>query len=175
MSRYIGSFTTPIGLVSVVVDGDGAVKRFHFGPLNEPDLYPDDKAVAPVREQIEEYFAGDRQDFDLVLKPEGTVFQREVWGGLLTIPFGQTLSYGALAAKVGRAGAFRAVGAANGVNPIALIIPCHRVVGSDRSLTGFGGGIPVKAALLAHEGVISPAVAANADRRTRIEAQGSLF
>lgn len=175
MAYYTGSFTTPIGLVSVVVDGAGKVKRFHFGPVDEPDLYPDDKAVAPVREQVEEYFAGERRAFDLPLAPNGTQFQRDVWDGLLTIPFGQTLSYGELAARVGRAGAFRAVGAANGANPIALIVPCHRVVGSDRSLTGFGGGIPIKAALLLHEGVISPAVAANANRQTRIAEQGTLF
>jgi methylated-DNA-[protein]-cysteine S-methyltransferase len=175
MASYTGSFNTPIGLVSVVVDGADKVKRFHFGRLDETDLSPDDKAVAPVRRQVEEYFAGERQSFDLLLAPDGTAFQRDVWDGLLTIPFGETLSYGELAAKVGRAGAFRAVGAANGANPIALIIPCHRVIGSDRSLTGFGGGIPIKAALLLHEGVMSPATAANADRRTRIEAQSSLF
>lgn len=175
MASYTGSFTTPIGLVSVVVDDAGAVKRFHFGRLDERDLYPDDKAVAPVREQVEAYFAGERREFNLTLAPDGTPFQRDVWAGLVKIPFGETVSYGELAARVGRAGAFRAVGAANGANPIALIIPCHRVVGSDRSLTGFGGGIPIKAALLLHEGVISPATAANADRRTRIEAQISLF
>ncbi|MDB5392701.1 MAG: ogt [Rhodospirillales bacterium] len=171
MSRYSGSFITPIGVVSVVVNRDGAVKRFHFGRLDEPGLCPDGAAIAPVQEQVEAYFAGDRRDFDLPLAPDGTAFQRQVWDGLLTISFGQTLSYGELAARVGRTGAFRAVGAANGANPIALIIPCHRVIGRDRSLTGFGGGIPIKAALLAHEGLISPHLAMNADRRTRIEVQ----
>ena len=172
---WIGSFSSPIGLLSVVVDSAGAVKGFHFGRLNKPDAIKDDTAIAPVREQVEEYFAGERRDFELDLKPEGTEFQRDVWRGLRAIPFGQTLSYGALAERVGYAGAFRAVGAANGANPIALIIPCHRVVGSDGRLTGFGGGIPIKAALLAHEGVLSPTVAANADRRTKIEAQPSLL
>jgi methylated-DNA-[protein]-cysteine S-methyltransferase len=175
MTRYIGSFITQIGLVSVVVDGDGIVKRFHFGALHDPDCFPDDTAIAHVREQVEQYFAGDRRDFDLPLAPEGTEFQRAVWDGLLTIPFGQTLSYGELAERVGRTGAFRAVGAANGANRIAVIIPCHRVIGRDRSLTGFGGGIPTKVALLVHEGVIAPGMAANADRRTRIETQQSLF
>jgi methylated-DNA-[protein]-cysteine S-methyltransferase len=175
MTRYIGSFTTPIGLLSVVVDSEGAVKRLHFGPLDVADHYPDDTAIAPVREQVEAYFAGDRRDFDLLLKPDGTEFQRAVWDGLLTIPFGQTVSYGELAERVGRSGAFRAVGAANGANPIALIIPCHRVIGRDRSLTGFGGGIPIKAALLTHEGVIAPGTALNPDRRTRIEAQPSFL
>ena len=175
MTCYIGSFATPIGLLSVVVDDAGAVKRLHFGPLEAPDHHPDAAAIAPVREQVEAYFAGDRKAFDLTLKPDGTEFQRAVWSGLLTIPFGQTLSYGELAERVGRAGAFRAVGAANGANPIALIIPCHRVIGRDRSLTGFGGGIAVKAALLTHAGVIAAGTAMNADRRTRIEVQPSLF
>jgi methylated-DNA-[protein]-cysteine S-methyltransferase len=175
MRLYTGSFTTPIGLLGIVVDAQGAVKRLHFGRLDETDLYPDDAAIKPVRDQVEEYFAGDRKAFDLPLSPEGTVFQRAVWDGLLTIPFGKTLSYGQLAERVGREGAFRAVGAANGANPIALIIPCHRVVGCDRTLTGFGGGIPIKAALLAQEGVITRGQAADAHRRTRIEAQPALF
>jgi methylated-DNA-[protein]-cysteine S-methyltransferase len=175
MMFFIGSFSSPIGQLTVVVDADGAVKRLHFGPLYRADAIADDAAVVPVRDQVEEYFAGERRDFDLDLRPDGTRFQRDVWNGLLTIPFGRTLSYGALAEQVGYPGAFRAVGAANGANPIALIIPCHRVVGSDRRLTGFGGGIPIKAALLVHEGVISPDMATNADRRTRIEAQPLLL
>jgi len=165
-----GSFTAPIGLLSVVVDDDGAVKRFHFGALDPTDLRCDVGAIAPVRRQVEEYFAGDRRVFDLTLAPEGTAFQHEVWDGLLTIPFGRTLSYGELAARIGRPGTSRAVGAANGANPIALIVPCHRVVGQDRRLTGFGGGIRVKAALLAHEGVLAPELVPHAVARTRIEA-----
>jgi methylated-DNA-[protein]-cysteine S-methyltransferase len=172
---YFGAFTTPIGLLSVAVDAEGLVKRLHFGQLDETGLFPDDRAIRPVRDQVEEYFAGDRKVFDLPLAPDGTAFQRAVWDGLLAIPYGKIASYGQLAERVGRAGAFRAVGAANGANPIAVIIPCHRVVGSDRSLTGFGGGIPVKAALLAHEGVISQIPTAGVTRRTRIEAQPSLF
>jgi methylated-DNA-[protein]-cysteine S-methyltransferase len=168
MTLFIGSFTTPIGELSIVVDGGGAVKRLHFGRLAASEMIPDDAAIAEARIQIEEYFAGDRRDFDLDLAPDGTEFQRAVWSGLRTIPFGQTMSYGALAARVGYPGAFRAVGAANGANPIALIIPCHRVIGGDGRLTGFGGGIPIKAALLAHEGALSPDLAINADRRTRI-------
>jgi methylated-DNA-[protein]-cysteine S-methyltransferase len=172
---YFGAFTTPIGLLSVAVDAEGLVKRLHFGQLDETGLFPDDRAIKLVRDQVEEYFAGDRKDFDLSLSPDGTPFQRAVWSGLLTIPFGKTISYAQLAEHVGRPGAFRAVGAANGANPIAVIIPCHRVVGSDRSLTGFGGGIPLKAALLAHEGAIAKVPAAGVTRRTRIEAQPSLF
>ena len=173
---FSGSFSSPIGVLWAAVDGDGTVKRFSFGRYGIPaDAIEDKAAIAPVREQVEEYFAGDRKTFDLRLEPDGTEFQRDVWNGLLAIPFGKTLSYGQLAEKVGYAGAFRAVGAANGANPIALIIPCHRVIGSDGRLTGFGGGIPTKAALLAHEGVISPDLAARADRRTRIETQPALF
>ncbi|HTJ64076.1 MAG TPA: methylated-DNA--[protein]-cysteine S-methyltransferase [Alphaproteobacteria bacterium] len=172
---YFGAFNSPIGLLSVAVDAEGEVKRLHFGRLDETGLFPDDNAIKPVRDQVEEYFAGDRKAFNLPLSPDGTVFQRAVWDGLLTIPFGKTVSYGQLAEQVGRAGAFRAVGAANGANPIAVIIPCHRVIGSDRSLTGFGGGVPVKAALLAHEGVIAQVPAGEVGRRTRIEVQPSLF
>lgn len=172
---FIGSFSSPIGILTTAVDGDGAVKRFHFGRLSLPEAIEDDDAIAPVRAQMEEYFAGDRRTFELVLKPDGTEFQRDVWNGLMTIPFGTTISYAELAERAGYPGAFRAVGAANGANPIAVIMPCHRVVGSDGRLTGFGGGIPTKAALLAHEGVISPDLAAKADRRTRIATQPALF
>ncbi len=175
MTYWISSFASPVGALSVVVDGDGAVKQLHFGRVEPgPDMREDEAAIAPVRDQLQEYFAGGRREFDLRLSPDGTVFQRAVWNGLLTIPFGQTASYGALAERVGYAGAFRAVGAANGANPIAIIIPCHRVVGGDGRLTGFGGGIPIKAALLAHEGVLTHDIAAVADRRTRVGAQATL-
>ncbi len=171
MTYWISSFASPVGALSVVVDGDGAVKQLHFGRVEPgPDMREDEAAIAAV----EDYFAGNRRKFNLRLSPDGTVFQRAVWNGLLTIPFGQTASYGALAERVGYAGAFRAVGAANGANPIAIIIPCHRVVGGDGRLTGFGGGIPIKAALLAHEGVLTREVAAVADRRTRVGAQATL-
>jgi methylated-DNA-[protein]-cysteine S-methyltransferase len=169
------SFDSPAGLLTVVVDDEAAVKHLHFGRLDHGEWRKDAAAVAPVREQLDEYFAGDRRAFDLDLDPDGTEFQRAVWHGLVTIPFGQTMSYGQLAERVGYAGAFRAVGAANGANPIAIIMPCHRVVGSDGRLTGFGGGIGVKAMLLALEGVLPPAVVATADRRTRVGAQPALL
>lgn len=101
--------------------------------------------------QLDEYFQGRRDRFDLPLSPEGTQFQKQVWNALLTIPFGATMSYGELARTINRPKASRAVGAANGANPIPIIIPCHRVIGSTGSLTGFGGGIPTKQWLLAHE------------------------
>ena len=101
--------------------------------------------------QLDEYFAGRRRDFDVPLEPRGTDFQRSVWQALRAIPFGETRSYGELARQLGNPAAMRAVGAANGGNPISIIVPCHRVIGANGSLTGFGGGIPAKAWLLAHE------------------------
>ncbi len=110
--------------------------------------------VAGVAAQLAEYFAGRRRDFALALDPPGTPFQRQVWEELARIPFGATISYGELARRVGRPAAARAVGAANGANPIPIVLPCHRVIGSDGSLTGYGGGLPLKKALLALEGVL---------------------
>jgi methylated-DNA-[protein]-cysteine S-methyltransferase len=101
--------------------------------------------------QLREYFAGQRTRFDLPLHPAGTAFQRDVWSELQRIPYGETISYGELARRVGHPAAARAVGAANGANPIPIVIPCHRVIGANGKLTGFGGGIPVKQKLLALE------------------------
>ena len=104
--------------------------------------------LRPVAAQLAEYFAGRRREFDVELAPLGTPFQRSVWQELRAIPFGTSISYAQLARRIGRPTAFRAVGAANGANPWPIVVPCHRVVGSDRSLTGFGGGLDVKRALL---------------------------
>ncbi len=109
---------------------------------------------AAVARELAEYFAGRRRDFTLALDPAGTPFQREVWGELARIPYGATVSYGELARRVGRPAASRAVGAANGANPIPIILPCHRVIGSNGSLTGYGGGLPIKRALLSLEGAL---------------------
>lgn len=109
-----------------------------------------------VCRQLDEYFAGRRQRFELSLAPQGTAFQQAVWQALLQIPFGQTSCYSALAAQIERPKAVRAVGAANGANPIAIIIPCHRVIGRDGSLTGYAGGLPRKALLLKLEGAQLP-------------------
>jgi methylated-DNA-[protein]-cysteine S-methyltransferase len=119
----------------------------------------DDSAFPSAVEQLEEYFTGDRTEFDLELDMVGTVFQRKVWGALLTIPFGETRSYGEIACQIGAPGAFRAVGLANGHNPIGIIVPCHRVIGSNGSLTGYGGGLDRKRALLEMEkSRVSPAL-----------------
>jgi methylated-DNA-[protein]-cysteine S-methyltransferase len=109
---------------------------------------PDDDAFSDVVEQLEEYFAGDRTEFDVELDLVGTAFQRRVWAALLTIPYAETRSYGEIAEQIGSPGAFRAVGLANGHNPIGIIVPCHRVIGANGSLTGYGGGLDRKRALL---------------------------
>jgi methylated-DNA-[protein]-cysteine S-methyltransferase len=101
-----------------------------------------------VTQQLREYFAGTRRQFDLVLAPQGTTFQQTVWRALQDIPYGETTSYGELARRIGDVKATRAVGLANGANPIAIVIPCHRVIGAGGALTGFGGGLPTKRALL---------------------------
>jgi methylated-DNA-[protein]-cysteine S-methyltransferase len=104
--------------------------------------------LARTRDQLEEYFAGTRREFDLPVEPRGTDFQRKVWRRLMKIPYGDTTTYGALAGDLGNRNGSRAVGLANGSNPIPIVIPCHRVIGADGSLTGFGGGLAIKAALL---------------------------
>ena len=117
------------------------------------DWLRNDTCLAQVVAQLEHYFSGELREFDLELAPRGTDFQRKVWAALAKIPFGETWNYAQLAREVGNPKAARAVGAANGANPIPIIIPCHRVIGADGSLTGFGGGLPTKRWLLAHEGV----------------------
>ena len=136
-----------------MLDSDGALCEFSLSHDFEAsgDLVRDDRAVRDIAKQHPENCDGERRDFDLPLAPEGTEFQRAVWDELLRIPFGETISYLTLAQRVGRPKASRAVGQANGANPIALIIPCHRVIGADGTLTGYGGGLPLKQALLDFE------------------------
>jgi len=112
------------------------------------DWIEDRKAFTSVIEQLEEYFVGKRRRFELVLRPQGSQFQLAVWTELQSISYGETISYTDLALRIGKPKAVRAVGAANGANPIPIIIPCHRVIGSNGSLTGFGGGLPIKKRLL---------------------------
>jgi methylated-DNA-[protein]-cysteine S-methyltransferase len=113
-----------------------------------------DPVLQRAREQLEAYFGGQRTSFDLPLAPAGTEFQRSVWDALLKVPFGVTSTYGALAALLGRPTGARAVGAAVGANPIPIVIPCHRIIGKDGSLTGFAGGLERKSILLKLEGVL---------------------
>ena len=142
------------GPLLLAVDDDGYLVCLHFAHDTRPvgdDWVTDDEALAHVRTQLDEYFAGARTAFDLPIRLHGTPFQVEVWEQLRQIPYGETISYGELAKRVDRPEAARAVGAANGQNPIAIIVPCHRVIGADGSLTGFGGGLPWKRWLLQRE------------------------
>lgn len=115
-----------------------------------------DAVLTETGRQLDEYFAGERTDFELPLAPAGTEFQRQVWDGLCAIPYGETISYGELAQRIGRPNAQRAVGLANGRNPIAVVVPCHRVIGADGSLTGYGGGLDRKQLLLGLERGVAP-------------------
>jgi methylated-DNA-[protein]-cysteine S-methyltransferase len=117
----------------------------------DPEWQEDPSALAEVVRQLRAYFAGELEKFDLPLSPQGTPFQQRVWTELLKIPFGETTSYGELARRIGNSNASRAVGLANGSNPIPIVIPCHRVIGSNGKLTGYGGGLPIKEKLLALE------------------------
>jgi methylated-DNA-[protein]-cysteine S-methyltransferase len=120
----------------------------------------DPRAAAPAAEQLREYFASQREHFDVPLAARGTEFQRRVWEALCSIPYGETASYGEIARAIGRPGASRAVGAANGRNPISIVVPCHRVVGAAGALTGYGGGLDRKARLLSLEArALRPALA----------------
>ena len=154
-----GLFDTRFGACAAWVDEKGRLVRFYANPKKperiEPDAVRDDEAVAQIRQQVGEYCDGKRKTFDLELAPRGSDFQLAVWNALRKIPYGETTSYGALAKKLGQPRAARAVGLANGQNPIWLIVPCHRVIGADGSLTGYAGGLPLKKALLTHEGALS--------------------
>jgi methylated-DNA-[protein]-cysteine S-methyltransferase len=147
---------TPIGTLLIVGDS-AAVHRITFperGRAVQPEPEWQESQRGPVGEalrQLREYFAGKRATFDLPLAPEGTVFQRSVWRQLQEIPYGETISYGELARRVGNPKASRAVGSANGANPLPIVIPCHRVIAGDGTLGGFGGGLPTKQTLLALE------------------------
>ena len=150
------TITSPVGELTL-----SAVGGRLNGLLFEDNRYPPDReglrrddadpVLLAARRQLEEYFAGSRKDFQLALNSNGTEFQQKVWAALLEIPFGETRSYGEQARLIGDHKAVRAVGLANGKNPIPIIVPCHRVIGADGSMTGFGGGIERKKWLLAHE------------------------
>lgn len=149
---------SPVGTLTLVARGDALAavlweqeraNRVRLGELQRDDQYP---VLRETARQLGEYFAGHRRSFDLALDFAGTEFQRQVWAALLSIPFGETRSYSDIARQIGNPDAVRAVGAANGRNPISIIAPCHRVIGASGSLTGFAGGLPAKQYLLALEG-----------------------
>jgi methylated-DNA-[protein]-cysteine S-methyltransferase len=147
---------SPVGALLLAGDSRG-LTRLHFqagpDPLRPPAGWRQDAAAfVQTIGQLDEYFAGKRRTFQLPLAPAGTAFQLSVWQALRAIPYGDTVSYGQLAHQLGLPNGARAVGLANGANPLPIIVPCHRVIGADGSLTGFGGGLPIKRALLSLEG-----------------------
>lgn len=159
---FRSTFETPFGRLELAVDVGGTLvelwlpnrsKAVQSAPA--PSRAASDGMHA-VHSQLREYFGGTRRTFDLPLDPRGTPFERRVWTRLREIPYGATTSYGAIAHEFGLPNAARAVGRANGSNPIPIVIPCHRVIGADGTLTGFGGGLPLKRALLELEGAIAP-------------------
>lgn len=159
MTIHYTRIDSPIGPL-LLAASDAGMHTIEFQDAKHPVKRGEDwkQSAHPLLEQakrqLDEYFAGRRRSFDLPLAPRGTPFQRQVWETLATIGYGETLSYGRLAARVGRPAASRAVGAANGRNPLPIVLPCHRVIGANGSLTGFGGGLPTKQFLLRLEGAL---------------------
>lgn len=150
---------SPTGKILILGDETGALTHVFTGGdgralLEYPDAVRAPELLAPAVTQLREYLAGTRREFDLRLAPTGSDFQKQVWAALCEIPFGETRSYGQIAARLGVPNASRAVGRANATNPISIIVPCHRVIGSNGTLTGYAGGLPVKRWLLEHEGVL---------------------
>jgi methylated-DNA-[protein]-cysteine S-methyltransferase len=146
---------SPIGPLTLTADGDELVGVFMEDQRHRPAFPEPDSAktevLAQAERQLAEYFDGGRTTFELPLKMIGSPFQRRVWSALLEIPYGETASYGEIALRIGQPTAARAVGLANGRNPIAIVVPCHRVIGASGALTGYGGGLPRKQQLLALE------------------------
>jgi methylated-DNA-[protein]-cysteine S-methyltransferase len=151
---------SPIGRLLLTSDGE-ALTGLYMEPSHKAQstegwaLDAGSAALAATLRQLKEYFSGARREFDLPLRLAGSPFQQRVWHELTEIPFGVTWSYGQLARRIGKPSASRAVGLANGRNPISILVPCHRVIGADGSLTGYGGGLERKRWLLAHEGALS--------------------
>jgi len=152
------TISTSIGELTLVADESGAITGVEFGPraaaASEAGEARSDQATAALEvaaAQLREYLAGERTSFDLTLHPDGNEFEQLVWDELVRIPYGETASYGEIARRIGHPGAARAVGRANGRNPIAIVVPCHRVIGSDGSLTGYGGGLDLKRRLITLE------------------------
>ncbi|WP_206483687.1 methylated-DNA--[protein]-cysteine S-methyltransferase [Thalassotalea sp. G2M2-11] len=154
---YFSLYHSPFGDIALTATKQGLTGlAFQQGEakIKLPEQYQQNAAFfQPVHQQLDQYFAGTRNSFDIPLAPQGTAFQQKVWQALTTIKQGETKSYAWLAEQIKNKKAVRAVGSANGANPIALIIPCHRVIGSNGKLTGYAGGLALKAKLLAHEGV----------------------
>jgi methylated-DNA-[protein]-cysteine S-methyltransferase len=157
MTTYFTQFPSPVGPLLLMSDGRALTALHTQSDKHRPimkDDWIEDASVAPLPEvarQLRAYFDGELSDFDLPLAPQGTEFQMRVWRELRNIPYGETISYAELARRIGRPTASRAVGHANARNPISIIVPCHRVIGADNSLTGYAGGLDRKQSLLVHE------------------------
>ncbi len=166
MRLYVHELHTPLGWLVFAVDGEGTLRCVDFMPANlrledyrvpgAEEQIVDPNRCSKVARQLAEYFKGRRRDFELPLDPGGTPFQQQVWSELRRIPYGATRSYGELARRIGAPRATRAVGRAGGANPIAIVIPCHRLIGADGSMVGYRPGIEQKRSLLVHEGAIAP-------------------
>lgn len=158
---YYSYLASPIGRLLFTAEGPFLTGLYMEGPKGLPEppagASESDEMLADPREQLTEYFAGRRQTFELALRMEGTPFQRRVWQELARIPYGTTITYAQLAARIGQPTAARAVGLANGRNPISIVVPCHRVIGADGSLVGYGGGLANKRFLLDLERGVSAA------------------
>ena len=155
------TYDSPIGPLTIEAGARGVTAISFPGRAAPPAGEPDDSALADVVGQLEAYFAGERSSFDLELDLHGTEFQLAVWERLLAIPFGETTTYGEIAADLGRPDRARAVGATVGRTPVPIVVPCHRVIGADGSLTGYGGGLERKRALLELEGAVARPLASN--------------
>ena len=146
--QYLFHLESPIGPLTLTEE-DGALIRLDFGKKGQAG--PETPLLAEARNQLEQYFSGSLRRFTLPLQPKGTPFQQKVWAALLQIPWGETRTYGQVAAMIGQPKACRAVGMANNRNPLPIFIPCHRVIGANGQLTGYAGGLPAKERLLALE------------------------
>jgi methylated-DNA-[protein]-cysteine S-methyltransferase len=157
--RYWSLIESPFQKFAAWVDEEGRLLRFHLRAAGaarvDPEAENNSRKLGEVQRQVNQYGLGKRRDFEFELAAEGPEFDKKVWKALMAIPYGTTTSYGAIAKQVGSPNAARAVGAANGKNPIALIVPCHRVIGANGTLTGYGGGLPLKRKLLEHEARVS--------------------
>jgi methylated-DNA-[protein]-cysteine S-methyltransferase len=159
---FHSTLETPVGNLQLAVSSQGVLvgillpNRTPAKSTPKPLPPAATRGMQAAREQLREYFLGTRRVFDLPLAPQGSPFEQQVWNRLLSVPYGVTTSYGAIALELGLINGARAVGRANGANPIPIVIPCHRVIGSDGQLTGYGGGLPLKRALLELEGAVKP-------------------
>jgi methylated-DNA-[protein]-cysteine S-methyltransferase len=178
-TTIVSSMNSPIGPLTLTAVG-GVLTGVHMNEQRHIPKIPDgcerdDAGLAHIVEQLDAYFAGELCDFELPMNMHGTDFQRRVWAALCEIPYGETISYGELARWVGNPKASRAVGLANGRNPVAIVVPCHRVIGADGSLTGYGGGLDRKVWLLEHEAAHRSSPAPRRDTPARKLSPRGLF